>query len=304
MSDSDLDIYSNGGQVVPFAPDQPLAPTADEWGLEDSDFITERPSSPSSGDLPAHVERNLGELTAAFYADFTQLNHPQSHIQQSVQFFRSMLKNPPTSMPAKHHNYPSMFQLSADPMFMAFCNFAWTIGATPQFIQSVCWWLQEIEKRADQVARGNDGPAVQSPRMAPSSDPLDSLSDADYEAVVRANDNARAATMDRLRQLWGDSFQANLAMVDRYFGSLPANEQKHLSQMTAGWISGTNTFEVVHGLYQQAIGQGSIPKTGAGIAQEIAAMERVMKYERKKWNSDNQLQSRYRELIRMRDNGR
>ena len=195
-----------------------------------------------------------------------------------------------------------MYQLRADPIFMAFCNFAWTIGCTPQFIQSVCWWLQEVEKRIDSVAHHGGGDAqLPAQGRATSSDPLDSLSDQEYEAVIRANDNARARTMDQLRQLWGDSFQANLQMTNRYYGSLPINEQKYLSQMTAGYIAGTNTYDVVFGLYQAAIGSGSIAKTGAGISAEIRQLEHVMKYERKKWNADEQMQARYRELVRMRD---
>jgi hypothetical protein len=233
-----------------------------------------------------------------FTNDFLQLGHPLSHIEQSVAFFKSMLKKPPTKMPVKKHQYP-MWQLRADPLFMAFCNFAWTIGCTPQFIQSVCWWLGEVEARIDSATHQQVSSAAQG-RAPSTSNPEDALTDEQWEAVVKANDNARSATMQRLKALWQDSFQANFAMVNTYYGNLPLNEQKHLDGYTSGWIKGTNTFEVVHGLYQQAIGGGSLPRAGGDIAAEIALCEKTMRQNRKAWNKDEQLQSRYRELLRMR----
>ena len=50
----------------------------------------------------------------------------------------------------------------------------------------------------------------------------------------------------------------------------------------------------------QAIGAGTLPSGGA-IATEIEQHEFVMKHDRKRWNSDERLQARYRELLRMRD---
>ncbi|MNJ63104.1 hypothetical protein D3C77_589780 [compost metagenome] len=108
--------------------------------------------------------------------------------------------------------------------------------------------------------------------------------------------------MDYLQGIWGSSFNANLRMVDNYYQSLPLREQQALDVLTDGYISALNTKEVVLGLYKQAVGSSSLP-TGGALSTELAEHERIMKFDRKRWNKDERLQARYRELIRIRDGG-
>ena len=280
MSDSDLDLYQHGGDLQPWEPNQqPLQPVADDWG-SDIDYLADHQLSPSSHGLPA-----------------------------AANWFKKTLANPPTTMPAKHHGYPTLWQYSSDPVFVAFCNHMWQLGATPQFIECCAWWCGELEKRLDGVARNDGVMAGQLPAQgrAPSNtadDQLANLSDSDFERVQQINLQAQQRTQSNLKSRWGQAYTANMAVTQAYLSSLPAADQAYLSRYNTNWVSGLNEEKTILSLHQAAIGAGSIPKTGAGIAQEIALCERAIRENRKAWNNDPALQSRYRELLRMRDQGR
>jgi hypothetical protein len=140
--------------------------------------------------------------------------------------------------------------------------------------------------------------------MAPNSDPTDSLTDAQFEAVVKINQQAAMQTEITLRRKWGDSsYVQNVQVAQRYLDSLPPKERAHFEQFTTGWVKALNTAPVVEGLFNMAIGAANIPTSGGGIQAEIQQCELVMRTNRKAWLNDNQLQARYRELLRMRDGG-
>jgi hypothetical protein len=61
---------------------------------------------------------------------------------------------------------------------------------------------------------------------------------------------------------------------------------------------------VIMGLYEQAIGVNSIPKSGPALQDEINAMQAVMRTHRKQWLSDERMQSRYRYLLDLQTKGR
>lgn len=293
---NDLDLYSNGGQIVPVQPGTDLAPynPADDWG-NTPDYLDDR-FERGFGQLDPQIEQNVAAIAEVFTADMTGLGFAERDVQKCIAWFRQSLSNPPTKMPRKAHTYET-WQFSHDVAFQHFCNYAHTQRFPPELIQSVAYWLQQLEDLQHGTGRFA-GQLVQ--QTAVSSDPTDQLTDSQYEAVLAANDQAQARTMGILKDRWGSSFEANLRMVQTYFQSLPARDQEHLSQFSSGWIKATNTVEVITSLYAQAIGANNLPSGGA-LATEIAEHERVMKYDRKRWNSDERLQSRYRELIRRRD---
>lgn len=284
---NDLDLYQNN-DLAPYSPGTGLAPIqpADDWG-ETPDYLSDRQTVPVQPLPSQQVEANFQQLATVFTNDFASLGYVQKDIDKCIAWFRNNLLNPVQRMPAKKHSY-QLWQYSNDPVMNAFANYAATQRFPQSLIQSICYWVQQLEN-------------VMAAQQAPvSSDPTDSLSDSQYEAVIAANERAIANTMGYLKDLWGDAFSANLRMVQTYFQSLPARDQAHLSQYSSGWIKGTSTPEVILGLYKQAIGSGTLPSGGA-IATEIEQHEFVMKHDRKRWNSDERLQARYRELLRMRD---
>jgi len=288
---NDVEIYDSG-DLAPYSPGgdlAPITPVDDGWGAE-PDYLAERPVQPLAD---PQVEQNFQAIATTFTNDMAGLGFVQKDIDLCIHWFRQSLTNPPTRMPAKRASY-NLWQYSNDVAMNHFAVYAQQHKLSQNMIQSICYWLQEFENLQNGVGRFA---GVQKPA---SSDPTDQLSNAEYEQVLRINENAKANTLGYLRDLWGSSFQANLRMVDNYFNSLPEREKQHLSQFSTGWIVATNTKEVILGLFNQAIGAGTLPSGGA-IATEIEQHEFVMKHDRKRWNSDERLQARYRELLRMRD---
>jgi len=293
---NELDLYS-GGDLAPYQPGGDLAPLspADSWGVE-PDYLSERPTSQP---LPQQVEANVAAIATVFEHDMASLGFVQRDIDKCINFFKSMLVNPPTRMPQIRHKYQT-WQFSHDIQFQAFCNYAATQKFPPELIQSVAYWLQQLEDYQHGTGRFA-GQQVQGPTSA---DPLDSLSDSDYERVVQINAQAAARTDGILRDKWGTSYAGNMRVVQEHWNKLSTAEQQHLEQMTTGWVKGTNTPEVLLGLYSQAIGEGSIPRDSVAIAREIASYENMMRNDRKNWMKSDDLQARYRHLLTIRNGGR
>lgn len=302
---NDLDLFRGAGDLAPYS--QPLAPApTPDFGGGEVDLLHEPTNSYSGGGqlvfgqpLPPGVTLDqvmaaYNQLGGVFVSDFMRLGHNITNTQKCVKWFMDSITNPPAKQKPRH-NY-NLYEHTGDPLFIAFANYAYDQGFSPKLISDACWWVSEAGRKLSQ--NGN----TPKPRMAQSSDPTDSLTDAEFEAVVKINDAAKTKTYVYLESLWGQSYQANIKMVDAYFQSLPLNEQRTLDVFTEGWVKALNTREVILGLYKQAIGVHSIP-TGGGLASEIAHCEQVMRTNRKQWLADDRLQARYRELLRMRDGG-
>ncbi|MFG0325035.1 hypothetical protein ACF8EF_22290 [Pseudomonas sp. zjy_15] len=303
------DLYG-AGDLQPYS--QPLAPApTPDFGGTELDLLHESTRNYAGGGqmvfgqpLPpgvtlAQVTQAYNQLGAVFCADFLKLGHNITHPQKAVKWFLDAITNPPAKQ-KPHHRY-NLFEHVNDPLFQAFANYAHDNGFSAKFVQDACWWVSEAGRKLAQRAQTPVGDTPAQGR-APSSDPTDSLNDAQFEAVVKANDAAKINTYVYLEKLWGQSYQANIKMVDAYFQSLPLNEQRALDVYTTGWIKALNTAPIILGLYKQAIGVHSIP-AGGGLASEIAQCEQVMRTNRKQWLADDRLQARYRELLRMRDGG-
>ncbi|WP_332820468.1 hypothetical protein [Pseudomonas sp.] len=293
---NDLDLYSNGGQAVPVQPggvDLYQGDAESHWG-ETPDYLSERSVQPLQD---PQVQQNIAAIATVFENDMASLGFVQKDIDKCINWFKQSLANPVTRMPAKKHSY-QLWQYSHDPAMNAFANYAHTQRFPQELIQSICYWIQSLEDYQHGVGRfaGVHKPA--------SSDPTDSLSDSDYERVVQTNAQAAARTDGILRDKFGTSYHGAMKVIRDYWDKLSTAEQQHLEQMTTGWIKGTNTPEVLLGLYNQAIGAGSIPKDSVAIAREIASYENIMKTERSKWMKDDAMQARYRHLLMLRDGGR
>ncbi len=316
MADNDL-VPLDGGDIQPFSPSpplqelQPLAPSPDTWGNNltnpERDQYQYQPSVTLFGaDLPLgttkhQIDAILGDLARVFQSDFQTLGYPQKLISAATYFIRENATKKPHPVTQKHN-----FDLHGqdDWLGTAFANHLVGCPGTnrekQQFLTACIQWLAKANAKLNtqQVA------VSQQPRTASNSTQavLDSLSDAQYAQVVKANEAAKAATMGYLENLWGQSLQANLKMVDDYFKSLPLHEQRALDVMTTGYVAALSTKEVILGLYKQAIG-GSLP-TGAALTAEIEEHHRAMAGpNRKDWMNNERMGARYRELIRLRDGG-
>lgn len=310
---NEIDTLS-AGDIAPYSPGAPvLSPinsAPDTWG--NNDLLREDHRHQSGlqlfgASLPAgttqqQIDVMMGQLGGVFMADFSSLGYPQAYINAAVQFMTANATKAPYNVRQLHN-----FNLHGQDDYLghAFGNMVQGLSGSPrakqQFVTACLQWLARASKQLSQTPDA-DREAL-STRTSPNSDPTDQLNDAQYAAVVKANDAAKAQTYGYLQDLWGDSFQSNLRMVDAYFSSLPLHEQRALDQFTTGWIRSLNTKEVILFLYKQAIGIHSMPTSGGAVATEIAQCEHVMKVDRKRWLADERLQARYRELLRIRSGG-
>jgi len=307
---NDLSIH-DVGDLAPYSPSQPLAPAPSPDWQHGNDLLPTDYHTPSHGQVlvfgqPLPPGVTLEQITAAyqqlgngFVGDMMRLRHNVTHSQLAVSWFMDSITRPPARQQPRHAYL--LWEHVNDPIFQAFANYAHDHGFSQKLITDACWWVSEAGRKL--AAQNTSSQYGTPPRMAPNSDPTDDLSDDQFNAVVRANDAAMVSTQTYLQNLWGQSYQQNLKLIDTYYQSLPLNEQQALNKYTTNWIRGTNTREVLLFLYKQAIGAGTLPSSGGNIQAEIQQCELVMRTNRKAWLNDNQLQARYRELLRMRDGG-
>ena len=299
---TDIDLYSPGG-LAPITPDQPLSPRADDWGIE-PDYI----GYDTTGELTffgepiqateAQLEQLVGELAGGFQMQFSAAGYSQRHIQAAVAWFNSQWDSPPRQEQVRHqYSLPAIY--ASDPVAISFANHCAACNAPPAFVFNAINWLEKVGQQLNSQQVTASSPVSQ-PRTAPSSaDPTDQLSNADYNRVLAANERAQAATMDYLENHWGRAqFRINLAIVEEHYSKLPSAHRKHFEQYTEGWVKFGNTKEAILGLFNEAI--GSVPTSPAEINAEIEALEKIMREERRRWNSNESLGARYRQLLNMR----
>lgn len=316
MADNDL-VPLDGGDIQPFSPSpplqelQPLAPSPDTWGNNltnpERDQYQYQPSVTLFGaDLPPGTTKHqldaiLGDLARVFQSDFQTLGYPQKLISAATYFIRENATKKPHPVAQKHN-----FDLHGqdDWLGTAFANHLVGCPGTnrekQQFLTACIQWLAKAN------AKLNTQPVAvpHAQGRVPSSSTeamLNSLSDADYNAVVKINEQALANTMVVLQRRWGEyTYQQNIQIAQDYLNSLPAIEQRHFDQFSTGWIHMRNTVEFILAMFDAATGAHNIPQDGAGIAQEIAECERCMRENRKQWLADSALQARYRTLLDMK----
>lgn len=304
---NDIDVYSGGGGLAPYSPSQPLAPAPD-WNSNVPDTLTPREVADhqhSSGQLfgatmpvgatEQQVSQTLNEIQAVIAGDLMRLGHPQNYINAAISWFQTNARKTP-ARETKRHSY-NLHDQAGDLVAESFGNAMAKAGATQEFISNCLWLLGELNKRLG----ASQGKPM--PRTAPqTTDPLDSLDDAQYAAVIKANQAAALQTEITLRRKWGDSsYLQNVQVAQEYLESLPPSEQAHFNQYTMGFIHSLNTVEVLEFLFNNAIGAGNIP-SGA-VQAEINQIENLMRTNKAAYNKDNQIQARLRTLYNIRDNG-
>lgn len=312
---NDLDLYGPG-DLAPYSPSQPLAPApVADWQHGNTDLLPTDYHTPGGAQplvfgqpLPPGVSiqqvteayQQLGDI---FVGDCLRLRHSVTNSQKAVKWFMDVMSNPPAKQ-KPHHRY-NLFEHVNDPLFQAFANYAHDNGFSAKFVQDCCWWVSEAGRKLAQRAQTPVGNTPAQGR-APSSDPTAQLTDAQYERLVKHNEQVKAQTINRLAAKHGDhGYQQVIALAQAQLERLPAADRKHFDCWTGDfpWTHMLSTFEAIDGLYRQSI--GAIPNDGASIAQELAAFDSMLRVpsERAKYQRDPQMQARYRELIRIRDGG-
>ena len=123
-----------------------------------------------------------------------------------------------------------------------------------------------------------------------------------------AQHQGEAAT--ELRALWGDRFDANIAAINTYLASLPANagEAFYQARDDSGRALANDPAQL-----QRVLGQAqrrgavdvSTPLKSIGdVNAQIGSIERLMRTDRQAYDRDELLQARYRELLTFRERAR
>lgn len=315
---NDIDI-SSAGDLQPYDPGQPalapLSPSPDTWGRDD--VLTPQEIANYQGQtgptlfgaaLPPgtssqQIQVVLAELGAAYAIEFANLGYPSTLVQQTIQFISSIALKSPRQV-RRQHNF-DLHNETGDWLAESFANHLQTLGGTIQqrqrFLDASLQWLALANKKLavtqTQVGRQAHGSAPRSTEAM-----LAQLSDADYNKVVKINEQALASAMQTLQQRWGEfTYLQNIQIAQKYLDSLPAHEQRHFDQFTnvngVDWVHMHNTVEFITAMFDAATGAHNIPRDGAGIAAEIAECENVMRTNRKQWLADSALQARYRTLL-------
>jgi hypothetical protein len=320
---NDLDVYDGNNEIAPYDPGlpvlAPLSPSPDTWGQPD--LLTNREidqyhgqSGPTlfgaslpPGTTPQQINAALGEIGAVFLSDFTKLNFPLALIQGAIAFFTENATKPPRQV-QRHHKL-NLHSESGDWLAESFGNFLHGLKGTQQqkqqFLDASLQWLANANAKLNSQHVGTTPAAHGSAPHSSTEAMLNSLSDADYAAVIKINEQALANTLQVLQRRWGEySYQQNLQIAQTYLNNLPAADQRHFDKFTTvngvNWVHLRNTAEFITAMFDAATGAHSIPRDGDGIAQEIAECERCMRENRKQWLADSALQARYRTLLNMR----
>jgi len=121
---------------------------------------------------------------------------------------------------------------------------------------------------------------------------------------------AEQAGVEELRSEWGGDFKRNLNVMHAHLDTLPKEVADVFRQgRGADGVPIGYKPEVLKWLTSLALEQNPVatvvPGAGANqagaISDEIASIERVMSSDRRKYNSDEKMQARYRELVEARD---
>lgn len=294
---NDLDLYHDGGELAPYAPSQPLAPSpADYWGYE-PDYGTDLTTDQTVPLFdPAHAEviqQNVGQIAGMFMQDFSALAHNQAHINHSIRWFQQHIGRDFT-MPVRRHGY-SLYQYSNDAAMQHFANFAHAKGLSAKMVSDICWWVAELEKRLDSTAV--DTPA----REGTYSSELE-LTDREWKQLEHINQQAAGRSEDILHRKYGSAYKQVIQTANEYLQGLDTASKKHFDQYTTGGVHALNDATIIDNLYQMAIGANNIPN-GAALATEIAEIELFMRQNRSAYNKDQRIQNRLLELYRRRDGG-
>lgn len=125
------------------------------------------------------------------------------------------------------------------------------------------------------------------------------------EQLAEFDKTHEAETITELRALWGDDkILSNIKLIEAYLDTLPDNAGVLFKAARDGNGKAiANNPATLQLLLGQAQARRSTSLSGS-LAEQIAAIENTMRADRTSYNRDENLQARYRELLRMRERAR
>lgn len=317
---NEIDTLSNN-EIAPYDPGMPvlapLSPTPDTWGQRsDVDTYQHAPQGPTlfgsalpAGTTAAQVEQTLIQLGAVFANDMGSLGYPAAYINATVQFYQTHAAKKPFQV-TKNHNF-KLPAIADDCYGHAFANMVNNLSGSPrakqQWIDSALTWLAKANTGSTSGSASTSAQGSAPIHAGSSEALLANLSDKDYQAVVKINNDAQARTLQTLANKHGERMaQTMVALANKQLESMSPHEASHFDQFTTvngqSWVHMMNTVEAVEHLHGAHIGANSIGTSSGDINKEIAAFEAMLKVpsERAKYMKDPQLQARLLELYKRR----
>ena len=300
---NDIDVFHNG-DLQPYSPGtglQPITP-ADSWGDVPVDYLSERHSVQPSPDVAPEMQQVIREIGAVISGDLLRLGHPVAWVNAALDWHTKHFGTNPGRVQRRHSF--NLHGHKGDPLAESFGNAMARAGVSQEFISNSLWLLEEMHRR---LTAGNGVPAhAGAPAQANlagggrASDIIDNLDDKTFAFVERHNQNVAAQTEAYLRSKWRDSYSQNIATANQYLANLPESHRAYFDQFEPGtWTLSLNSATTIEGLFKMAIGGHNLP-SGSALATEIAQIENLMRTNRKAYNNDIQIQSRYRTLLELR----
>ncbi|AXM97699.1 hypothetical protein ACU5P1_23560 [Pseudomonas plecoglossicida] len=326
-NDFDVVPFDGGNEIQPYDPGlpilAPLSPTPDAWGRDDvltpqeiANYQSQSGPTLFGAALPPgttaqQINAILGELGGVYMADMAKLGYPSHLVQGAIAFITANAAKAPTKV-RRQHSFKLPIDQAGDWLAESFGNHLHGLSGTQQqkqqFLDASLQWLALANKKLGATQAQPVGTLAQGSAPRSTEAMLAQLSDADYNKVVKINEQALANTMQVLQRKWGEfTYLQNIAIAQRYLDSLPAKDQAYFDQFTnvngVDWVHLRNSAEFISAIFDAATGAHNIPSDGAGIAREIAECEKCMRENRKQWLSDSALQARYRTLLDLQKKG-
>lgn len=294
---NELESYQ-GGDLAPYGTGTGLQPYSpqDDWGNTDADYLAERPAHAFAPDVAPEMVPVLREIGAVISGDLLRLGHPVAWVNAALDWHTKHFGTTPTRV-QRRHNF-NLHAHAGDALAESFGNAMARAGVNQEFISNSLWLLEEMVRR---LTAGNGVPAhAGAPTSGSASAILDSLDDKTFAYVERHNQNVASQTEAYLRGKYGDAYPQVIATANKYLANLPESDRAFFDAFEPNsWTLSLNSATTVEGLYRNAVGGHNLP-SGSALATEIAQIENLMRTNRKAYNNDIQLQSRYRTLLELR----
>lgn len=212
-------------------------------------------------------------------------------VDAAINWFKSnaLLPIGPTSPNHNYRLHGFRFPASDRDAVNSFLNHMARVNAPQRFVQACLWWINQLgQQQQTQQHQQHQHAAT-----------LDDLTDAEFAIVQKRAERDLENGKAILRQKWGSQYTQRMKVVQAHIANLPAVQREFLeTAVCQGGMLLANAPETIERLYAEAINKSINP---GNLAGEIAAIEQVMKTDRKRYNSDVVLQERLRALYSMRD---
>lgn len=311
-SDNFPAVPDSGGDLAPLSPSSPLAPSpaADSFGSPDYwiDPAGDRPTSkphvvggyfgvPFEGvSLRDFQEKFVWPVSRLFKQEMHHRGVDYEHVKLAADWFERNCQRVPHPENKYHEYNLAGFDIQPEDRapLTAFLNHLDDHNVPENTVRLfLSWYWKKLPAIVEEWARQSQAPA----RNA-SYSMLDDLTAGEYEIVARRCDSDRAAAESQLQEMYGSHYSEVVRTVKRFIKTLPQADQDFLEFAVAknGQLM-ANDAGVITELYKMATGVNAPSKD---INAEIAAIEKLLREDRKKYNDSPEIQARYLELLKMR----